>query len=362
MVYYPSQGGNFMKTKICNIKVEYFSEPIGLNAKFPHYSWEFLCDADNVLIGNMTITGNKLYGFGDIFADFKMGENNPVYADGFYTPDVNGTLGQWTTDMGEATTDAELIIFALPSPLVRTVAKDLSEYVSKGQIIVNLSKGLEKGSLKRLSEVLSEEIPQGRIVVMSGPSHAEEVSRDIPTTVVVSSEDIHIAEIVQDIFMSPKFRVYTNPDVVGVELGGALKNIIAFGAGICDGLGYGDNAKAALMTRGIKEIGRLGVAMGAKASTFSGLSGIGDLIVTCTSMHSRNRRAGILIGEGKTMDEAMTAVNQVVEGVYSAKAAILLAEKYNVSMPIVKDVSGALSGLSPHILYHGCPIILPSKS
>ena len=198
-----------------------------------------------------------------------------------------------TTNIEEAVKDGTIIVLAVPSQAIRSVCKQIKPFVKDKQILVDVAKGLEKGTGLRLSDVCNQELPNNKYVVLSGPSHAEEVSRDIPTTVVVSSEDIHIAEIVQDIFMSPKFRVYTNPDVVGVELGGALKNIIAFGAGICDGLGYGDNAKAALMTRGIKEIGRLGVAMGAKASTFSGLSGIGDLIVTCTSMHSRNRRAGI---------------------------------------------------------------------
>lgn len=208
-----------------------------------------------------------------------------------------------TTSLEEAVLNSKIIVLAVPSQAIRSVSSNLKPFVKDEQIIVDVAKGLERGTGLRLSEVVAEELPNNPYVTLSGPSHAEEVARDIPTTVVVASENIEVAQIVQDMFMTPKFRVYTNPDIVGVELGGALKNIIAFGAGICDGLGYGDNAKAALMTRGIREIGRLGVKMGANLSTFSGLSGIGDLIVTCTSMHSRNRRAGILIGQGKSFLE-----------------------------------------------------------
>ena len=247
-----------------------------------------------------------------------------------------------TTNIEEAVKDGTIIVLAVPSQAIRSVCKQIKPFVKDKQILVDVAKGLEKGTGLRLSDVCNQELPNNKYVVLSGPSHAEEVSRDIPTTVVVSSEDIHIAEIVQDIFMSPKFRVYTNPDVVGVELGGALKNIIAFGAGICDGLGYGDNAKAALMTRGIKEIGRLGVAMGAKASTFSGLSGIGDLIVTCTSMHSRNRRAGILIGQGKTLEETLADVKMVVEGITATDVAYNVAKELNVEMPITNAIYSVL--------------------
>ena len=247
-----------------------------------------------------------------------------------------------TTNIEEAVKDGTIIVLAVPSQAIRSVCKQIKPFVKDNQILVDVAKGLEKGTGLRLSDVCNQELPNNKYVVLSGPSHAEEVSRDIPTTVVVSSEDIHIAEIVQDIFMSPKFRVYTNPDVVGVELGGALKNIIAFGAGICDGLGYGDNAKAALMTRGIKEIGRLGVAMGAKASTFSGLSGIGDLIVTCTSMHSRNRRAGILIGQGKTLEETLAEVKMVVEGITATDVAYNVAKELNVEMPITNAIYSVL--------------------
>ena len=201
---------------------------------------------------------------------------------------------------------------------------------------------LQKALRKRLSEVIEEEIPQGNVAVLSGPSHAEEVGRGLPTTCVISAHTQEVAEYLQSIFMSPVFRVYTTPDILGVELGGALKNVIALAAGTADGLGYGDNTKAALITRGITEIGRLGKKMGAQMETFYGLSGIGDLIVTCASKHSRNRKAGYLIGQGYTMEEAMKEVQMVVEGVYSARAARELAEKYEVEMPIITEVNRVL--------------------
>ncbi len=247
-----------------------------------------------------------------------------------------------TSDMGEALKGAEIIIYALPSPLVRRIAVQAAPFVEEGAVLVNIAKGLEKGSLKRLSEVLSEEIPQARIVVMSGPSHAEEVSRKLPTTNVVASADSDAALLVQEYVMNENFRLYTSNDVVGVELGGALKNVIALCAGVSDGLGYGDNTKAALMTRGLAEIKRLGVAMGGAAETFAGLSGVGDLIVTCTSMHSRNRRAGIMLGEGKPLAETIEAVGMVVEGVNTAEAALALGKKYGVSMPIVEEANRIL--------------------
>ena len=276
--------------------------------------------------------------FEDEIEKIKNSGENEKYLPGIKIPENVS----FTTDMQEATRDAELIVFALPSPLVRVVAKELSRYVLKGQIIVNLSKGLEKISLKRLSVVLSEEIPQGRIVVMSGPSHAEEVSQKLPTTNVVASTDSEAACFVQEFVMNENFRLYTSEDVVGVELGGALKNVIALCAGMSDGLGYGDNTKAALMTRGLEEIKRLGVAMGAESDTFLGLSGMGDLIVTCTSMHSRNRRAGILLGKGKALEEVLKEVGMVVEGVNTAEAAYELSKKYDVSMPIVKEANRIL--------------------
>lgn len=240
-------------------------------------------------------------------------------------------------DMEECVKDAGLIVTVAPSPATRSTAKQLAPLVSAGQIIVNLSKGLEESTLMRLSEVYAEEIPQAKIAVMSGPSHAEEVSEGLPTTNVVASKDAATAEYIQNIFMTEYFRVYTGSDVIGAELGGALKNVIALCSGISDGIGYGDNTRAALMTRGIAEIKRLGVAMGAQPETFAGLSGIGDLIVTCTSMHSRNHRAGILLGKGYTLDETLAEIRMVVEGVNTARAAYNLSKKYNVSMPITEE-------------------------
>lgn len=240
-------------------------------------------------------------------------------------------------DMAECVDKAELIITAAPSPATRTTAKQLAEVVKSGQKIVNISKGLEEKTLMRLSEVYAEEIPQAEISVMSGPSHAEEVSRGLPTTNVVASKNHETAKFIQDIFMSDMFRVYTSDDIIGVELGGALKNVIALCAGISDGLGYGDNTKAALMTRGLAEIARLGMAMGAKQETFMGLSGVGDLIVTCTSVHSRNHRAGTLIGQGMTLQGTLDTVHAVVEGVNTATAVYKLSKKYNISMPITEE-------------------------
>lgn len=247
-----------------------------------------------------------------------------------------------TLNIEEAIRDSEIIVLGVPSQAIRQVCKRINPYIKNEQIIVNVSKGLESGSNLRMSEVCREELPYNKYVMLSGPSHAEEVAKGIPTTVVVSSQDRDAAKLVQDAFRNSSFRVYFNEDVVGVELGGALKNIIAFGAGICDGLGYGDNTKAALMSRGLREISRLGNAMGAQESTFSGLSGIGDLIVTCTSMHSRNRRAGILIGQGKSMQEALNEVKMVVEGVTATKVAYDLASKLNVDMPIVNAIYSVL--------------------
>lgn len=247
-------------------------------------------------------------------------------------------------NMAECTDNADIVICAVPSPATRTTAKALSPHIKKGQILLNISKGLENNSLKTLAEVYSEEIPQAEIAVMSGPSHAEEVSRNLPTTNVVAANNLKTAEFIQDSLMSDNFRLYTSTDILGVELGGALKNVIALCAGISDGLGYGDNTKAALMTRGIAEIARLGTKMGAKPETFSGLSGIGDLIVTCTSMHSRNRRAGILLGKGKSLSETLDEVHMVVEGVNTAKSALALSEKYGVLMPIVKEANEILFG------------------
>ena len=212
----------------------------------------------------------------------------------------------------------------------------------EGQMIVDVAKGIEEATLMTLSEQIHQEIPQADVAVLSGPSHAEEVGRKLPTTCVIGAKTKKTAEYLQSMFNSRVFRVYTSPDILGIELGGALKNVIALAAGIADGLGYGDNTKAALITRGIAEIARLGIKMGGKLETFTGLTGIGDLIVTCASVHSRNRKAGYLMGQGKSMQEAMDEVNMVVEGVYSAKAAASLAKKYDVPMPIVEEINRIL--------------------
>ena len=228
---------------------------------------------------------------------------------------------QMTADLRTAMAEKDMLIMAVPSVYVRSTAAKMKEYLRYGQIVVDVAKG---------------------------PSHAEEVSRGLPTTCVAAAHRKKTAEFMQSVFMSPVFRIYTSPDMLGVEIGAALKNVIALAAGTADGLGCGDNTKAALITRGIAEIARLGIAMGGKQQTFYGLSGIGDLIVTCASMHSRNRRAGILIGKGYTMDEAMKEVQMVVEGVYSAKAGLLLAQKYGCDMPIVSQVNQVLfDGKSP---------------
>ena len=247
-----------------------------------------------------------------------------------------------TADLEDSLQDPDVAVLAVPSPFTRSTAHRMAPFVKKGQIIVNVAKGVEEHTLMTLSEIISEEIPQADVCVLSGPSHAEEVGKGLPTTCVVSAEKRETAEYLQGIFMSPVFRVYTTPDILGVELGGALKNVIALAAGTADGLGYGDNTKAALITRGIAEISRLGTKMGARAETFYGLSGIGGLIVTCASVHSRNRKAGYLMGKGYTMQEAMDEVKMVVEGVYSARAAKSLAEKYQVEMPIIEEVNKVL--------------------
>jgi glycerol-3-phosphate dehydrogenase (NAD(P)+) len=248
----------------------------------------------------------------------------------------------FTTDDEKAVKGKDLLVMAVASSYTRATAARLSSLVAPGQKIVNVAKGIEEHTLMTLSEIIEQEIPQADVAVLSGPSHAEEVSRGMPTSVVVGAKSKATAEYIQNLLMSEVFRVYISPDILGMELGGALKNVVALAAGIADGLGYGDNTKAALITRGITEIARLGTAMGGKFETFCGLTGIGDLIVTCASMHSRNRRAGILIGQGKTMKEAMDEVQMVVEGVYSAKAAMALAQKYNVQLPIIEQVNQVL--------------------
>ena len=233
--------------------------------------------------------------------------------------------------------DSDLIIIATPSHGVRSTAQKIKEYIKPEAVIACVSKGFEMSTLKLLSDVLDEEL-DNECVIISGPSHAEEVAIGEPTTVVVASENRKTGEFVQDVLMNPMFRIYCNDDVIGVELGAALKNVIALAAGCSDGLGNGDNAKAALMTRGMTEIARLGVAMGGRTETFAGLSGMGDLIVTCTSMHSRNRRAGILIGQGKTAKQAVQEIGMTVEGMSSAKSAYELSCKNNVEMPIIEQI------------------------
>jgi glycerol-3-phosphate dehydrogenase (NAD(P)+) len=244
---------------------------------------------------------------------------------------------QFTTCMQEAVENKDVVVLAVPSGAVRSTTEKLKNFVCHESIIVNVAKGIEEDSLLRLSEVIASIVPNP-VVVLSGPSHAEEVARHIPTTVTVTSANMQKAEEVQELFMNKYFRVYTNPDVIGVELGGALKNVIALAAGIIEGVGYGDNTKAALITRGIAEMARLGVAMGGDVNTFAGLTGIGDLIVTCTSGHSRNRRAGELIGQGYSLDEAIQKVNMVVEGVPTTKAGYQLMQTYKVEMPILSAI------------------------
>lgn len=248
----------------------------------------------------------------------------------------------FTGDLEKAIQGKDFLVLAVPSVYTRSTARSMKPYVADGQIIVDVAKGIEESTLKTLSQQIEEEIPQADVAVLSGPSHAEEVGRKLPTTCVIGAKTRKTAEYLQSMFISKVFRVYTSPDILGIELGGSLKNVIALAAGIADGLGYGDNTKAALITRGIAEIARLGVKMGGKIESFVGLTGIGDLIVTCASVHSRNRKAGYLIGQGRSMQEAMDEVKMVVEGVYSAKAAAKLAEQYDVAMPIVEEVNAVL--------------------
>lgn len=270
--------------------------------------------------------------------EMKRTRRNERYLDGVTLPDNI----EPTDDIGYCLSDAEVLVIAISSQSYRQVLTQYGSLISDDTIIVNVAKGIENGTLLRISEVVKELKPNNAYVDLSGPSHAEEVSRRLPTTLVSASKDLEVAQLIQDLFSTDYLRVYTNPDVIGVELGGALKNIIALGAGISDGMGFGDNAKAALMTRGIKEITRLGIALGASIDTFNGLTGVGDLIVTCTSMHSRNRRCGIMIGEGLSRDEAEKKVGMVVEGIYATKAAYDLSHKLNIEMPIVDQLYGVL--------------------
>ncbi|MCD7818533.1 MAG: NAD(P)H-dependent glycerol-3-phosphate dehydrogenase [Lachnospiraceae bacterium] len=249
---------------------------------------------------------------------------------------------QVTSDISEAVAGKEVLVLVSPSAVIRETAEKMKDLVADGTVIVNAAKGIEENTLMTMTDIIEEVIPQANVAVISGPSHAEEVARSMPTTIVIGARDEATARMLQKLFMSPVFRVYISSDMIGIELGAALKNVIALAAGIADGMGYGDNAKAALITRGMVEISRLGTKMGGHFETFCGLTGIGDLIVTCASMHSRNRRAGILLGQGYTMEEAMKEVNMVVEGVYSTKSAVALARKYNVELPIIEQVNKIL--------------------
>ena len=249
---------------------------------------------------------------------------------------------RYTSDIFEAVSGKDMIIVAVPSKGVPQTARLMRECCSEGQLVVDVAKGIEPGSLFTMPQVLKRELPDCRIGVLSGPSHAEEVARRMPTSLVAGARYQQDAEYIQNAFMNEYIRVYTSPDVLGIGLGGALKNVIALAAGMADGLGYGDNTKAALITRGIKEISSLGLAMGAYRETIEGLSGMGDLIVTCASVHSRNRRAGILIGQGKSAEEAAAEVKMVVEGIYSAKAALELGRRYDVELPIIEGVNRVL--------------------
>ena len=243
----------------------------------------------------------------------------------------------------------DILLFAVPSPFVRATARKAAPYVTDGQVIVDVAKGIEADTLMTMTQIIAEEIknPNVKLVALSGPTHAEEVARDLPTTIVSASEDPVAAELVQKIFTTGCMRVYTNDDVHGVELCGALKNVIALGCGISTGLGFGDNAKAALITRGIAEISRLGAAMGCREETFGGLAGMGDLIVTATSIHSRNNRCGMLLGQGIPVEEATRQVGMVVEGLNALPAALRLAKQYNVEMPIIETVDAVVSGQTP---------------
>jgi glycerol-3-phosphate dehydrogenase (NAD(P)+) len=250
-----------------------------------------------------------------------------------------------TTDLQKAVSKKDLLVISVPSHVIEDVVLRMKDFIERGTIIVNTAKGLESKTWQRLSLVIKEHIAPDlgcEIAVLSGPNHAEEVSLNIPTATVVAAEKLDVAETVQDVFMSSSFRVYTNPDIAGVELGGALKNVIAIGAGVCEGLNYGDNTKAALLTRGLTEITRLGVVLGAHRRTFSGLSGMGDLIVTCTSSHSRNRYVGLMLGRGKTLEEITLSMNMVAEGIRTTKAAYHLSKQHGVEMPITKEVYGIL--------------------
>jgi glycerol-3-phosphate dehydrogenase (NAD(P)+) len=279
----------------------------------------------------------------------QVSEINQFHTNSRYLPNVIlPSKVRATTSLGEALRDTTHVLLVTPTVAMRDVLRNMLPYLTSDHLIIHSSKGLEPDTYQRISQIIEEEIPESKrrgIVVLSGPSHAEEVSLRSPTTVVVASNSIALAEEAQDLFINSFFRVYTNTDVIGVELGGALKNIIALGAGLSDGLGYGDNAKAALMTRGLTEIGRLGLEMGAHPFTFAGLAGVGDLIATCTSQHSRNWRCGYALGQGKSLDEVLTSMGMVVEGVRTTKAAYQISREKKVDMPITTELY--------HVLFEG---------
>lgn len=276
-------------------------------------------------------------------------EINQEHTNKRYLPGValpQHLVAEWNLE--RAVSNREVVVFVVPSQTMREMAQKVKEYLHSRSVVVHATKGFEHKSLKRMSVVLQEELPEAlhdRIAVLSGPSHAEEVARKIPTTVVIGSKSQAIAEKVQSYFMNTNFRVYTNSDLIGIEVGGALKNIIAIAAGLASGLGLGDNAKAALMTRGLAEIARLGKAMGAVPITFAGLAGVGDLIATCTSEHSRNWRAGYMLSQGKKLEDVLTDMGMVVEGVVTTQTAYALSRKYDVEMPITEQLY--------QVLFHG---------
>ena len=290
---------------------------------------------------NLTNNGHMVTIWSIMEDEIKMLQEHHEHLDKLPGVKLSDTIG-FTSDIETAIKGMDMLVLAVPSIFTRSTAKLMAPFVEDNQIIVCVAKGIEDDTLMTITEVVEDEIPHVDVCVLSGPSHAEEVGVGLPTTVVAGAKTRHTAELVQDTFMNEVFRVYTSPDILGVELGGSLKNVIALAAGMADGLGYGDNTKAALITRGIAEITRLAVAMGAKPETLNGLTGIGDLIVTCESKHSRNRKAGMLMGQGMTMKEATKEVKMVVEGVYSAKAAIELAKRFDVTMPIIEEVNKVL--------------------
>lgn len=283
----------------------------------------------------------KIWGRKKVQLDLmKETRENPHYLPGVRLPKEL----EMAYTLEEALTDVDMALFSVPAQSFRGVFKEAANYITPDTIVVNVAKGIEKGTLMRLSQVAKEIMPDVRYAALSGPSHAEEVARKLPTTVAVAADEEALALEVQETFITERFRVYSNGDIAGVELGGSLKNIIALGAGISDGMGFGDNAKAALMTRGITEMVRLGTCMGAEMETFSGLTGIGDLIVTCTSMHSRNRRCGIMIGKGTAPEEAIDEIGMVVEGISTAEAAYALAQKHGIEMPITESIYKVIHG------------------